>query len=328
MKVLVTGASGFIGSHVVESLVEAKFEVMALAHYNSRGDDGWLKDLSPRIRGSIKVVFGDVTDIEQVKGFVVDNEVIVNLAALIAIPYSYTAPRSYLNTNLLGTLNILEAIKNDKTQSIRLVQFSTSEVYGTPNSVPILETHAINPQSPYAASKAAADQLCISYFKSYDLKVNILRPFNTYGPRQSMRAIIPTVINQFLFNGGRISVGNLKPKRDFTYVTDTAAAVVAIAQEEREFGNTIQLGTGIAYSVEEVIKLCEELSGIKAEIIHDKIRFRPEKSEVQILLSNPSLAEEKLNWKYKVDFKDGLRRTLEWQKANGHLSKDTERYIT
>jgi UDP-glucose 4-epimerase len=327
-RVLVTGASGFIGSHVVESLVRAKFEVTALVHYNGRNDCGWLKDVKPELNKSFKVVFGDITDTEQITNFISGNEVVINLAALIAIPYSYVAPRSYINTNLLGTLNILEAIKKEKANGIKLVQISTSEVYGTPKSTPILETHAINPQSPYAASKSAADQLCISYYKSFDTSVNILRPFNTFGPRQSMRAVIPTVINQFIFNKGRINVGSLTPKRDFTYVSDTAEAIVLMAKEDKEFGNTIQLGTGLAYSVEEVIKICEEISGIKAEIISEKIRLRPEKSEVQILLSDPSLAEKKLNWRHKVDFKEGLRRTFEWQKTNSHLFSESESYAT
>lgn len=327
-RVLVTGASGFIGSHVVESLVRAKFEVTALVHYNGRNDLGWLKDVNPEINKSFKVVFGDITDTEQITNFISGNEVVINLAALIAIPYSYVAPRSYINTNLLGTLNILEAIKKEKANGIKLVQISTSEVYGTPKSTPILETHTINPQSPYAASKSAADQLCISYYKSFDTSVNILRPFNTFGPRQSMRAVIPTVINQFIFNKGRVNVGSLAPKRDFTYVSDTAEAIVLMAKEDKEFGNTIQLGTGIAYSVEEVIKICEEISGIKAEIISDKLRLRPEKSEVQILLSDPSLAEKKLNWKHKVDFKEGLRRTFEWQKTSSHLFSESESYAT
>jgi UDP-glucose 4-epimerase len=327
-RVLVTGASGFIGSHVVESLVRAKFEVTALVHYNGRNDPGWLKDINPELNKSFKVVFGDITDTEQITNFISGNEVVINLAALIAIPYSYVAPRSYINTNLLGTLNILEAIKKEKAKGIKLVQISTSEVYGTPKSTPILETHAINPQSPYAASKSAADQLCISYYKSFDISVNILRPFNTFGPRQSMRAVIPTVINQFIFNKGRINVGSLTPKRDFTYVSDTAEAIVLMAKEDKEFGNTIQLGTGLAYSVEEVIKICEEISGIKAEIISEKIRLRPEKSEVQILLSDPSLAEKKLNWRHKVDFKEGLRRTFEWQKTNSHIFSESESYTT
>lgn len=325
-RVLVTGASGFIGSHVVESLVRAEFEVTALVHYNGRNDRGWLKDVNPEINKSFKVVFGDITDTEQIANFISGNEVVINLAALIAIPYSYIAPRSYINTNLLGTLNILEAIK--KENGIKLVQISTSEVYGTPKSTPILETHTINPQSPYAASKSAADQLCMSYYKSFDTSVNILRPFNTFGPRQSMRAVIPTIINQFIFNKGRINVGSLAPKRDFTYVSDTAEAIVLMAKEDKEFGNTIQLGTGIAYSVEEVIKICEEISGMKAEIILDKLRLRPEKSEVKILLSDPSLAVKKLNWKHKVDFKEGIRRTFEWQKNSSHLFSESESYAT
>jgi len=323
-KVLVTGASGFIGSHVVENLVNSKFDVTALVHYNSRADVGWLNDMSEDARNSTKIIFGDVTDTEQVSKIVSANEITVNLAALIAIPYSYQAPRSYMNTNLLGTMNICEAVKNNDSE---LVQFSTSEVYGTPSSVPITEEHHINPQSPYAASKSAADQLCISYFRAFDLKVNILRPFNTFGPRQSMRAIIPTIINQFIANEGKINVGNLEPKRDFTYVEDTARAVTSLINSKSKFGEVIQLGTGVAYSVREIIELCEEISGIEAKVNFDSSRLRPEKSEVEILLSNPKKASNIMNWQHQIDFKEGLTSTFKWFELNKKLYTNAESYF-
>ena len=324
-RVLVTGASGFIGSHVVENLVTAGFRVTALAHYNSRSSLGWLSHLSEDIIQRVKIVFGDITDTEQMEKYIKDHEIIVNIAALIAIPYSYIAPRSYLNTNLMGTLNICEAVRKN---NLRLIHFSTSEVYGTPHSVPITEDHPINPQSPYAASKSAADQLCISYFKSFDLKVNIIRPFNTYGPRQSMRAIIPTILAQFIFNSGKINLGNLSPRRDFTFVTDTADAVRSLVLGDIGYGRVIQLGTGKAYSVEDIVKVCEEISGIEAQIQIQDFRLRPEKSEIEILLSNPSVANDLLNWKANIGFKDGLRKTYDWLKSNEQLYGQSESYFT
>jgi UDP-glucose 4-epimerase len=323
-RVLVTGASGFIGSHVVENLVKAGFSVTGLVHYNGRADHGWLKFLDPEIKDSINIVLGDITDSEYMNKIVSNNDLTINLAALIAIPYSYTAPRSYLNINLLGTLNICEAVKSNNSE---LIHFSTSEVYGTPNSVPITLNHAINPQSPYAASKASADFLCTSYFKSFGLKVRILRPFNTYGPRQSMRAIIPTIINQFISNNGVINIGNLTPKRDFTFVQDTAEAVTLLALSDTPYGEVIQLGTGSAYSVKELIDMCEKISGVKAKIKSDKERLRPLASEVEVLLSDPASANKSLGWNHKVGLEAGLISTYHWFRENQSNIADSGRYF-
>jgi NAD dependent epimerase/dehydratase len=324
-KVFITGASGFIGSHVVEQFVKFGFDVTALVHYNSRADQGWLVDLDKEIRSSLNVKFGDITDSEQMQNFIAGKNLVVNLAALIAIPYSYLAPRSYLNTNVIGTMNICEAVR---TNHSRLIHFSTSEVYGTPKTVPITENHNLNPQSPYAASKSAADQICISYHKSFEMDVTVLRPFNTYGPRQSMRAIIPTIINQFIARDGEINIGNLAPKRDFTFVEDTAAAVTSIANSEGLSGETIQLGTGDTYSIQEVIELCEKISGKKALLKHDTKRMRPIKSEVEILLSDPSRAKGMLRWEPLVSFEEGLKKTYAWFEKNQSKYENIESYIT
>jgi UDP-glucose 4-epimerase len=323
-SMLVTGAGGFIGSHVVENLVKSGFKVTAMAHYNSRADYGWLSSLDQDVKSSVDIVMGDITDAEQMRSLTSKKELVVNLAALIAIPYSYIAPRSYLNTNLIGTMNICEAVRSNDS---RMIQFSTSEVYGTPKTVPITENHNLNPQSPYAASKSAADQICISYHKSFDLKVTVLRPFNTYGPRQSMRAIIPTIINQFIARDGEINIGNLNPKRDFTFVEDTSTAVKLIAEKENFFGETIQLGTGKAYSIQEVVDLCEKISGKKAKLNADKERVRPTKSEVEILLSDPSNAKTKLNWEPSINFENGLRKTYEWFQKNQSKYENSEGYF-
>ncbi len=323
-EILVTGAGGFIGSHVVENLVKSGFKVTALAHYNSRADSGWLASLDKEIKNSVEIVLGDVTDSEQMRTLTINKELVVNLAALIAIPYSYVAPRSYINTNIVGTMNICEAVRSNDS---RMIQFSTSEVYGTPKTVPITENHNLNPQSPYAASKSAADQICLSYHKSFDLKVTVLRPFNTFGPRQSMRAIIPTVINQFISRNGEINIGNLTPKRDFTFVEDTAAAVQLVAKNDNFFGETIQLGTGKAYSIQEVVDLCEKISGKKAKLNPDSKRVRPSKSEVEILLSDPSNAKEKLDWEPTISFEDGLEKTYSWFQRNQTMYDNSESYF-
>lgn len=323
-NVLITGAGGFIGSHVVEIFVKSGFNVTALAHYNSRADYGWLASLDKEIKNSVEIVLGDVTDSEQMRTLTANKELVVNLAALIAIPYSYVAPRSYINTNVVGTMNICEAVRSSDS---RMIQFSTSEVYGTPKTVPITENHNLNPQSPYAASKSAADQICLSYHKSFDLKVTVLRPFNTYGPRQSMRAIIPTVVNQFISRNGEINIGNLTPKRDFTFVEDTAAAVQLVAKNDNSFGETIQLGTGKAYSIQEVVDLCEKISGKKAKLNPDSKRVRPSKSEVEILLSDPSNAKEKLDWEPTISFEEGLEKTYSWFQKNQSMYDNSESYF-
>lgn len=313
-QVLVTGSDGFIGSHVVEAALDAGATVRAFCIYNSRGSLGWL-DESPtfataREEGRAEVVLGDIRDAEHVATATADIDVVLHLAALIAIPHSYVAPRSYVDTNVTGTLNVLEAVRRHGTA--RLVNTSTSEVYGTPESVPIREDHALRGQSPYSATKIAADKLCESYALSFDTPVVTLRPFNTFGPRQSARAVIPTVLAQMLAGVETIRLGALSPQRDFTFVTDTAAGFVRAAAADLEPGAVVQLGTGRTVSVGEVVEICASVTGSTASIVTDEDRIRPAGSEVEILLSDPALAKERLGWTPQVSLEDGLSRTAQW----------------
>jgi NAD dependent epimerase/dehydratase len=308
-KILVTGGGGFIGSHLVEHLVREGAEVTALTHYNGAGSMGWIKDLSQEIQSEIQVVLGDITDTEAVAALTEHKDTVFNLAALIAIPFSYKSPRLYLETNLMGTLNILEAARRS---SSRVIHVSTSEVYGTPDTTPILETHPIKPQSPYAASKAAADSLCHSYFNSFDLEVVVVRPFNTFGPRQSTRAIIPTLLSQVLTNPKVVRVGSLDPVRDFTYVTDTVRALALAGTAEGITGETIQLGTGEITSVGNLLSICKEVFNVDFDIQVENERKRPKNSEVMILHSNPAKAKELLGWQSEITLKEGIANTAKW----------------
>lgn len=323
MKVFVTGAGGFIGSQVVKELIEKGYDVKALCRYNSNSNSGWLNEPIYAKSVNLEVVFGDVTDTELIAQQVMSSDIVINLAALIGIPYSYHAPRSYLNVNLLGVLNLLEATKKN---GAKLVQISTSEVYGTPNSVPITLNHPINPQSPYAASKSAADFLCKSYSDSFSSRTLVVRPFNTYGPRQSMRAVIPTILNQIANGKSVLKLGSTDVKRDFTYVSDTAKGIVAAATSEFCDGRVIQLGTGTSYSIDQIIEFCREEFNPDLRVETDESRVRPANSEVQILESDPSTAKELLNWKHKIDIKDGLKLTYDWIKNNGEDSQKVSSY--
>lgn len=323
MKVFVTGAGGFIGSQVVKELIEKGYDVKALCRYNSNSNSGWLNEAIYAKSVNLEVVFGDVTDTELIAQQVMSSDIVINLAALIGIPYSYHAPRSYLNVNLLGVLNLLEATKKN---GAKLVQISTSEVYGTPNSVPITLNHPINPQSPYAASKSAADFLCKSYSDSFSSRTLVVRPFNTYGPRQSMRAVIPTILNQIANGKSVLKLGSTDVKRDFTYVSDTAKGIVAAATSEFCDGRVIQLGTGTSYSIDQIIEFCREEFNPDLRVETDESRVRPANSEVQILESDPSTAKELLNWKHKIDIKDGLKLTYDWIKNNGEDSQKVSSY--
>ena len=308
---MITGAGGFIASHLVERLAHEGEEVVALCKYNSKSSFGWLDGLQTRMP-NLTLEVGDVRDPGFVRSLIQDGDVVFHLAALIGIPYSYLAPRSYLETNLLGTLNLLEAAIERK--NVRVIHTSTSEVYGTPQSLPITESHPISPQSPYAASKASADSLCKSFAASFDVDVRILRPFNTYGPRQSLRAVIPTVMSQLIFGDGVVRLGRLDPKRDFTFVDDTVDGFVRIARADVESGSVVQLGTGSSYSIREVIEICEEVTGIRAEIVLEPERVRPKESEVAVLLSDPSLAGEALNWKPRHSLRQGIEKFGVWLK--------------
>jgi UDP-glucose 4-epimerase len=309
-RVLVTGADGFIGSHLVERLVAEGAEVRALCLYTSQGTHGWLDEASPEIHDAIDLRLGDVRDAGLVRALVDGCDLVLHLASLIAIPYSYLAPTSFIETNVNGVLNLLEAVR---ATGATMINTSTSEVYGTPESVPITETHPLRAQSPYAASKIAADKLCESYAASYGVDVATLRPFNTYGPRQSMRAVIPTVLTQLLAGAKEVRLGNLTPRRDFTFVSDTVDGFVRAATVGMQPGEVVQLGTGRTVSVGEVVGLCRTVTGREdAEVVVEDERVRPDGSEVEVLLSDPSVASDRFGWTPHVDLEDGLRATAAW----------------
>lgn len=309
-RVVVTGADGFIGSHLVEALAHHGAQVTALALYNSFGSAGWLDTLDPAVRGQVSVVFGDVRDAGAMTDLLAGSDYCLHLAALISIPHSYEAPQSYIDTNVHGTLNILQAARSAGTA--RVVIASTSEVYGTPEVVPIVETHPLQAQSPYAASKIAADQLALSFAASFGAPVMILRPFNTYGPRQSARAVITTVLSQMLAGAAEIRVGSLTPRRDFTYVSDTVEGFVKSIHGDFLPGDVVQLGTGDAVSVAELIDMCREVTGSDATVVSESARVRPERSEVMVLQSDPSKAADRLGWRPTVGLRAGLEKTARW----------------
>jgi UDP-glucose 4-epimerase len=314
LKVLVTGADGFIGSHLAERLVRDGASVRAFCLYNSQGSWGWL-DTAPReIRAALDVRLGDIRD----PGFVAEAcrgvDVVLHLAALIAIPYSYAAPESFVSTNVLGTLNVLEAARRHGVG--RVVQTSTSEVYGTPDTLPIRETHPLNAQSPYAATKVAADQLALSYQRSFGVPVTVLRPFNTYGPRQSTRAVLPTILAQLLEGKQELSLGRIDTRRDLTFVADTVDGFVRASVVPGLEGRTIQLGTGRAESIEEVLAIAQRLLGTRAVVRQDPKRLRPDASEVMVLQSDPAVAREVLGWEPRHSLEDGVSATIDWLRIN------------
>lgn len=315
-KVVVTGAGGFIGSHLVEALVRAGANVTAMVRYNSGSLVGNLAFLDQRVRRDVAVVSGNVEDSDFMYRTIEGHEVVIHLAALIAIPYSYEAPRSYVRTNIEGTLNVLEAAR--RYGVIRVVHTSTSEVYGTARRVPIDEDHPLQGQSPYSASKIAADKLAESYYRSFRVPVVTLRPFNTFGPRQSARAFIPTIISQAL-SRDEIRLGSLTPERDMTFVSDTVAGFMAAALTPGVEGLTINLGTGETHSVGWFADRLLELMGVDKPILQEQQRMRPELSEVLRLVSENSQARRKLNWTPKVSLDDGLREAIEFVRANRAL---------
>ena len=309
-RVLVTGADGFIGSHLVERLVAEGAEVRALCLYTSNGTHGWLDESARDVRDAVDLRLGDVRDAGLVRDLVEGCDLVLHLASLIAIPYSYLAPASFIETNVVGALNVLEAVRASGTT---MINTSTSEVYGTPESVPISETHPLRAQSPYAASKIAADKLCESYAASFGVDVATLRPFNTYGPRQSMRAVIPTVLTRLLAGATEVRLGNLSPRRDFTFVSDTVDGFVRAATVGMRPGETVQLGTGRTVSIGEVVDLCRTVTGREdAEVIVEEQRVRPDASEVEVLLSDPSVAHGRFGWRPQVELEHGLRATAAW----------------
>ena len=310
LKVLVTGADGFIGSHLVERLVLDGAEVRAMCLYNSQGSWGWLEDTEHHVQNSIDVRLGDIRDPEWMVEACRGVDVVIHLAALIAIPYSYIAPRSFVDTNITGTINVLEAARRNDVK--RVIHTSTSEVYGTPRELPIRETHPLNAQSPYAATKLAADQLAISYHLSFGVPVAILRPFNTYGPRQSTRAVIPAMMTQLLAGRREIQLGRLDTRRDLCFVTDTVDGFIRAITADKIIGETTQLGTNTSPSIEQVFKAACKVLGTDARVVLDERRLRPDQSEVLVLEGDPTKAYERLGWKPTIGLEEGLRRTVVW----------------
>jgi len=314
MKILLTGSEGFIGSHLVEKLVKNGHELTCLVLYNSFNSWGWLDKIDDKIKKNIKIITGDIRDEFLVKSLIKKNtDVVINLAALIGIPYSYRSPKSYFETNSIGILNILNSSINSNVKKI--IHTSTSEVYGTPKYIPIDESHLVSAQSPYAASKIAADQIALSYNKSFNLPVTILRPFNTFGPRQSLRAIIPTIVTQLIKNKV-LKLGSLYPTRDLTFVDDTVDAFVSTLNKKKDIGEIINIGSGFEISVKDLVSQISKIMGVKIDIQKEKKRIRPKKSEVDRLYADIKKAKKILNWtpKYskKNGFEKGLKKTIEW----------------
>ena len=320
-KVLVTGADGFIGSHLAELLVEEGFNVTALSQYNSFGRDGWLDDLPEDIYSSIDIWRGDIRDAGFIDKLVNGQDIVLHLAALITIPYSYDAPQSYVDVNINGTLNILNACRRAGVQ--RVVHTSTSEVYGTAQFTPISEGHPLVAQSPYAASKIGADMMVTAFARSFDLPVVLLRPFNTYGPRQSERAVLPTIIRQAIDPECKsILVGNLTPIRDFNYVKDIANAfILAGTTNELEFGIPYNAGSGVGVTVGEAATMICKICGTNKPIENDKDRHRPENSEVFELLADATKFQQAAGWSSRVALRDGLSETVTWWRRQSESDK-------
>jgi NAD dependent epimerase/dehydratase len=313
--VLVTGADGFIGSHLTELLLTKGYTVRALAQYNSFNSSGWLEEIKPSAR--LAIISGDVRDPHFCKELVGGTSLIFHLAALIAIPYSYRAPSSYADTNITGTLNICQAARD--CGNIRLIHTSTSEVYGTAMYAPIDEKHPRQPQSPYSASKISADAMALSFWHSFDLPVTVARPFNTYGPRQSARAVIPTIITQIASGAQEIKLGSLTPKRDMNYVRDTVNGLLSLAECDSTIGREVNICTGDEVSVGEIAETIMELMSVEATIITDEERLRPVSSEVFRLCGDNTLIKTLTGWKPEYDLREGLRNTIEWFIRPGNL---------
>ena len=312
-KILVTGAAGFIGSHLVERLQTLGADVRALVRYTSRGDVGWLSLLPVERKQALEIIFGDLRDPEAVRQAIMGTHIVIHLGALISIPYSYLHPFEVAQVNLMGTLNVLIAARDVGVE--RVIHTSSSEVYGSAQYIPIDERHPLQGQSPYSASKIGADMLAESFHRAFDLPVVTIRPFNTYGPRQSARAVIPTIITQALTRD-TICLGNLSTRRDFTFVTDTVEGFVRAIVAGGVEGGVFNLGTGYEVSISELCQMILTLTGSPARIIQDEKRLRPEKSEVLRLLSDNRRAREVLGWTPKVSLSEGLKETIEWIKGN------------
>lgn len=319
-KVLVTGGEGFIGSHLTERLVREGADVRVLALYNPFGRYGWL---DPEVHTSVELLPGDVRDAERVAGAVEGCDVVFHLAALIGIPYSYVAPESYVQVNVQGTINVATACHRHGVE--RLVHTSTSETYGTAITAPISEDHPLQPQSPYSASKIGGDMMALSFHHAFELPVAVVRPFNTYGPRQSTRAVIPTILSQLHKGAKEIRLGATSPTRDFNYVEDTVSGFLAVAAAERAIGEVVNVGSGREISIGDLVALLIEITGSPAEIVTEESRLRPAGSEVERLLCDNARALEWTGWKPQVSLEEGLRRTSDWVRE--HLDElDTAGY--
>lgn len=315
--ILVTGADGFIGSHLTEMLVKEGFQVRALSQYNSFNYWGWLEDVN--CRDSIEILSGDIRDPHYCKHITKGVDTVFHLAALIAIPYSYVAPDSYVDTNIKGTLNICQAARENGVG--RVVHTSTSEVYGTAQYVPIDEKHPVQPQSPYSASKIGADAMAMSFFNAFDLPLTIARPFNTYGPRQSARAVIPTIISQIASGMKQIKLGDVTPTRDFNYVEDTCRGFLALARSDATIGEIVNIGSNQEISVEDTLHLIRELMGSDVEFLTDSQRMRPEKSEVFRLWCDNTKIKRLTGYEPAYSLREGLRATVDWFVEPKNLAK-------
>jgi NAD dependent epimerase/dehydratase len=312
-KILITGATGFIGSHLTEFLVKKGYKIIAFDRYNPNSDYGWLKN--SKFIKDVEIILGDIRDYDSVLKAMKGCSAVMHLAALIGIPYSYVSPLAYVKTNIEGTYNILEAAKNLKLRNIIIT--STSEIYGTPKKLPINETFPVNCQSPYAASKAAADQLALSYFRSFNLPIKLIRPFNTYGPRQSNRAIIPTIISQCLKNKKKeIILGNINPTRDLNYVEDICAAFYEIYKSKKAVGKVLNVGSNTNISIKNLAKNIMKIMNVKFKIKCSSLRERPKKSEVDHLKCDNSKIIKNTNWKSKTKLNEGLVKTVNWYLKN------------
>ncbi|SJZ43599.1 NAD-dependent 4,6-dehydratase LegB [Selenihalanaerobacter shriftii] len=316
-KVLITGSSGFIGSHLTEKLVKLGCNVRAFVKYNFKNDWGWLEH--SEVKDEVEVYTGDIRDYDAVYDALDGVDVVFHLAALIGIPYSYKSPLAYIKTNVEGTYNILQVSRQRELEKVIIT--STSETYGTAQYVPIDEEHPLVGQSPYSASKIAADQLAISYHRSFEMPIAIARPFNTYGPRQSARAIIPTIITQILNGQKEIKLGNLSPTRDFNYVKDTVNGFIEIAKSQETIGEVTNIGSNYEISMQDTVDLIIELIGEEVEILTDEKRVRPDKSEVDRLLCNNSKIKKITNWKPRYTLEEGLQETINWVSNNLHFYK-------
>lgn len=325
-KILVTGADGFIGSHLTEELVRRGHDVRAFVYYNSFNSWGWLDDAPPGVKSRLEVFAGDIRDPHGVRAAMTGCDLVFHLAALIAIPYSYHSPDTYVDTNVKGTLNVVQAARDLGIRKV--VHTSTSEVYGTARFVPITEEHPLQGQSPYSASKIGADQIALSFFRSFETPVAVIRPFNTYGPRQSARAVIPTVITQILSGKRRLKLGALHPTRDFSYVSDTVAGFIAVAESDRTLGEVVNLGSSHEISIGGTVQLIADIMGAEVEVEQDEDRLRPEKSEVERLLADNAKARRLTAWSPEFAGPEGLRRGLEQTIAWYRDARNLGRYKT